>query len=231
VWVGYPNKLVPMTYQYHGQPVAGGTYPALIWKSFMENALKLVPDGKQIEYFPPSPSLYGAPHTVVWRDNRMELDNGNCHQAQSLEFYAGRAPATVANCKPNEVEVPLVVGKPLSWARQRLEAQLLTPEYVFKPAKPLQRLDVVLAQFPAHGTLSSYDKVTLVLPRALHGIVPDVVGLDLRRARSKLSKAHLAGVVTRFADGKKGVVVAQSPSPGVAASRHMQVNLVVGRTG
>ncbi len=32
VWVGYPNKLVPMTSQFHGRPVAGGTFPALIWK-------------------------------------------------------------------------------------------------------------------------------------------------------------------------------------------------------
>ena len=33
VWVGYPNKLVPMTKQFHGDPVAGGTYPAMIWKT------------------------------------------------------------------------------------------------------------------------------------------------------------------------------------------------------
>jgi penicillin-binding protein 1A len=230
VWVGYPDKLVPMTYQYHGQPVAGGTFPALIWKSFMEQALKLVSADQEVAYFPPAPSFYGSPHTVVWRDNQLQLDNGNCHQAESLEFYPGRAPAKVANCKPNEVEVPLVVGKSLAFARQRLAAQPLTPAYVFKPAKPLQRLDVVLAQFPAHGTLSSYDKVTLVLPRALYGVVPDVVGLDLRSARKKLHKLHLSGLVTRFADGKKGVVVAQTPSAGVAASRHMKINLVVGRT-
>ena len=35
VWVGYPNKLVPMLTVFHGQPVEGGTYPALIWKAFM----------------------------------------------------------------------------------------------------------------------------------------------------------------------------------------------------
>ena len=27
VWVGYPDKLVPMLSQFHGHPVAGGTYP------------------------------------------------------------------------------------------------------------------------------------------------------------------------------------------------------------
>jgi penicillin-binding protein 1A len=35
VWVGYPDKLVPMTTDFGGQPVFGGTYPALIWHDFM----------------------------------------------------------------------------------------------------------------------------------------------------------------------------------------------------
>ena len=39
VWVGYPDQLRPMLTEYHGEPVAGGTYPALIWKAFMQKAL------------------------------------------------------------------------------------------------------------------------------------------------------------------------------------------------
>ena len=35
VWVGYPDKLQPMTTEYRGEPVAGGTYPAEIWRDFM----------------------------------------------------------------------------------------------------------------------------------------------------------------------------------------------------
>jgi penicillin-binding protein 1A len=35
VWVGYPNGLRPMRNEYHGQPVAGGTYPAQIWHDFL----------------------------------------------------------------------------------------------------------------------------------------------------------------------------------------------------
>ena len=41
VWVGYPNKLVPMLTEFHGHPVAGGTFPALIWKAFMQKAIAL----------------------------------------------------------------------------------------------------------------------------------------------------------------------------------------------
>jgi penicillin-binding protein 1A len=35
VWVGYPDKLRYMKTEYHGGPVAGGTYPAEIWRDFM----------------------------------------------------------------------------------------------------------------------------------------------------------------------------------------------------
>jgi beta-lactam-binding protein with PASTA domain len=116
-------------------------------------------------------------------------------------------------------------------ARQRLVAQPLTPSYVYKPAKPGQRLDVVLAQYPARGTLSSYDRVMLVVPRALHGVVPDVVGLKLRRARAKLGKQHLVPFVVRFTTGEPGRVVAQRPRAGVAAAQGMTIRLIVGRGG
>jgi penicillin-binding protein 1A len=39
VWVGYPDKLVPMTTDFNGTPVLGGTFPALIWHDFMTAAL------------------------------------------------------------------------------------------------------------------------------------------------------------------------------------------------
>jgi len=42
VWVGYPNKLVPMTSAYNGAPVEGGTYPAIIWHNFMVQALQIL---------------------------------------------------------------------------------------------------------------------------------------------------------------------------------------------
>ena len=41
VWVGYPDKLVPMTTDFNGGPVLGGTYPALIWHDFMTSALQI----------------------------------------------------------------------------------------------------------------------------------------------------------------------------------------------
>jgi penicillin-binding protein 1A len=41
VWVGYPNSLVPMTTDFNGGPVLGGTFPALIWHDFMTSAMQI----------------------------------------------------------------------------------------------------------------------------------------------------------------------------------------------
>jgi penicillin-binding protein 1A len=41
VWVGYPTKLVPMTTEFNGGPVLGGTFPALIWHDFLTSAVQI----------------------------------------------------------------------------------------------------------------------------------------------------------------------------------------------
>jgi penicillin-binding protein 1A len=40
VWVGYPNEFKSMETEYNGQPVAGGTYPAAIFSSFIAADLR-----------------------------------------------------------------------------------------------------------------------------------------------------------------------------------------------
>jgi penicillin-binding protein 1A len=44
VWVGYADKLKPMLTEFAGQPVEGGTYPALIWHDFMVAANQIADD-------------------------------------------------------------------------------------------------------------------------------------------------------------------------------------------
>ncbi len=41
VWVGYPDRLKYMKTEFHGGPVAGGTFPAQIWHDFMTAAIAL----------------------------------------------------------------------------------------------------------------------------------------------------------------------------------------------
>jgi membrane peptidoglycan carboxypeptidase len=224
VWVGYPSKLQPMLTDFHGQPVAGGTFPALIWKSFMDRALPYLKD--QPESFPTPQLPYAAQRYVVFRDGRLELDNGNCHSPKLVLYYTGEGPSRTANCKPNEVDVPNVVGEPVATAKARVAAQPLTASFIWRPAKPGERLGIVRGQFPKSGTLSSYDKLTLLLSKPLHGVVPKVIGLSLRRAQALLGRIKLDVSVTP--DGAKaGRVVSQSVHWDVAAKPGMKITLVV----
>ena len=217
-----------MTSEFHGGPVAGGTYPALIWKAFMQPALKAI--GARPEAFPSPPYLSIESRHVTYRNGRVELDNGLCRNASSIVYFVGRAPGRTANCKRNEVDVPNVVGMRIGRARARLTAQPLTAQLIYKPATAGERVGVVLRQFPRAGTLGSYGKVTLVLAKALHGIVPKIVGLDVNHARSKL-RAQKLNVTVVTAPGKPGRVLAQTPSWGVAASPGMTVRIKVGSAG
>jgi penicillin-binding protein 1A len=221
VWVGYPDKLVPMLHDFHGRPVVGGTYPALIWKTFMQSALTAM--NAQPKSFPSPPYLGAQAERVTYRDGRIERDNGLCKSTSLIVYFTGRAPAHTADCKRNEVDVPNVVGWTVAGARTRLAAQPLTTQLVYKPATAGQRVGIVLKQFPAGGTLSSFDKVTLVLAKPLHGLVPKTVGLSLHAARVRLARMKLVPEVS----GKAGRVVAQKPKPGVAAAPGMRVQLVV----
>ncbi len=229
VWVGYPKGLRPMLTEFHGDPVAGGTYPALIWKTFMQLALAYRKDAP--ETFPTPPTEYSVAANVVFRDGRLERDNGVCHNVRSLSFFSGSGPEAVARCKPNEVEVPQLVGSTLQAATARLRAQPLTPNVISKPAAPRQRLGVVLRQFPRGGTLSSFEKVTLVVGKPLYGIVPKVVGMSLPRARRQLERVQLDPRVVPSATGRPGRVLFQAPAGGVAAAPGMDVKLVVAGVG
>jgi penicillin-binding protein 1A len=230
VWVGYPDRLRPMLTEFHGHPVAGGTFPALIWKSFMERALPYLHDDPQP--FAPAPDTYGSQQLVVQREGLLRLDNGHCRSPKMVVYLPGSTPPQQADCKPNEVEVPDVVGDKLREARARLAAQPLTTKIVYKPAAPRERPGVVLRQYPRKGTLSSYDKVTLVLAKPLHGIVPKVVGLRLPSARARIQDARLQPRVVRLirARAQRGKVVFQAPKGGVAAAPGMEIRLVVARS-
>ena len=227
VWVGYPDTLRPMETEFHGDPVAGGTFPALIWKTFTEAALRS--RGEEPETFEYPPFLSGTSKRVIRRDGRVLLDNGLCRGALSVVYFTNYGPKRTANCKPNEVEVPNVVGQRLEIAQARLAAQPLEWELAEWPAKPLQRVDRVIAQVPEKGRLSSYDTVTLIVPKAQFGVIPRLVGLTLREARVKLGRLGLVAEVAGFTDGRSGRIVAQEPLPHLAARRGMTVSLVVGR--
>jgi beta-lactam-binding protein with PASTA domain len=165
------------------------------------------------------------PRRLVLRDGIFQLDNGLCRNTIEVAYFSGRAPRKTANCKPNEVEVPNVVGETYDVARARLAAQPLTPLVVYKPASGGQQLHVVVKQLPRRGRLSSFDKVTIVFAKPLHGVIPDVVGLDPAEARGKLERLKLRPVVR----GVGTKIVRQRPRAGLAAAPGLPVTLWVRR--
>jgi penicillin-binding protein 1A len=224
VWVGYPNNLTPMLTEFQGEAVAGGTYPALIWKSFMESALKYLEE--EPAYFDPPSLPYAVPLSVVQRDGRIMVDNGLCREAKNVWYFSGQEPGREAPCKRNEVEVPRLVGSTLADAKARLAAQPLEYDVIYKPAKPGQRLDLVLGQIPERGTLSAYDEVTLILARPKYGVVPSVIGMPVPNAIRRLESLKLQPAVE--GDAAAGRVIRQEPRGGqVAAAPGLPIRLVV----
>jgi penicillin-binding protein 1A len=222
VWVGYANELIPMLTEYEDEPVAGGTFPALIWKTFMEEALDYLQ--ARPGYFD-SPSLpYPVPVNVVQRGGQLMIDNGVCRGARSVWIFSEEGPKRTAGCKPNEVEVPRVVGSTLDEAKQRLAVQPLQYEVLYKPAARGQRLDVVLGQIPAKGTMSAHDKVILVAAKPRFGVVPTVVGLPVERAVRRLERLNLQPAVV---GGSTGRVIRQKPHGRIAAAPGLRIQLVV----
>ena len=152
VWVGYPNDVRSMSYQFHGKPVAGGTFPALIWKSFMENALPYLHDAP--ESFPRRRSRTPRRRTSPTGTAGSSSPTRYCRDTESIEYFGDSGPTHTANCLPNEVDVPNVVGEPVGKAKTVLAGQPLAATVVYRPAQPRQRVGVVVKQFPAGGGTS-----------------------------------------------------------------------------
>jgi penicillin-binding protein 1A len=75
VWVGYPKGAKSMAHDYGGKPVYGGTYPALIWKAYVEAMLHYYDTGSTgigsstaiatPTYSPPAPGSGGTATTLT----------------------------------------------------------------------------------------------------------------------------------------------------------------------
>ena len=176
--------------------------------------------------FPSTYTPYGSPSEVVFRDGKLQRDNGNCHSPKLVLFFTG-PPGEVANCKPNEVEVPDLIGQPVQVARAHLVGQPLTPEIVYRVATPGQRLNVVLDQVPKRGRLSAYDRVRLIVAKPTHGVVPNLVGKLESVAQHKLERRGLKYKVEKAPKGQAGRVVFQLPRAGVAAAPGMVIRIAI----
>ncbi|HUF02167.1 MAG TPA: PBP1A family penicillin-binding protein [Gaiellaceae bacterium] len=222
VWVGYPDRLRPMLTEFGGEPVAGGTLPALIWKEFVSS----VP-GEEGSSFEPPPSLGSSATWVVKRGGAWRLDNGYCRESRVLVYYTGRGPDSTADCKPNEVSVPPVVGMTEAGAVERLAAQPLRATIAYVPARPGKQPGLVVKQDPAGGGLSANDTVLLSVSKPQHGLVPNLIGSSVEVAAPELQRRRLR-IEGETAPGPLGVILRQRPRPGVTASPKVTIRVVVG---
>ena len=168
VWVGYPDRLRAMTTEFGGGPVTGGTLPAQIWKKFVET----VEEDEDLS-FSAAPYLGGVSTWVARRAGKWQLDNGYCRGSRLLVYFSGRGPDEKADCKPNEVSVPLVIGLTAEGATARLAEQPLGTKLAYAPAKPGKLPGIVVSQDPREGGLSANDTVTIWISKARHGLLPD----------------------------------------------------------
>ncbi len=230
VWVGYPTTLKPMLTEFNGDSVTGGSYPALIWKTFAERALEHM--GAEPKFFPAPPALYTeaklVSHRMTPRGDRLLLDNGRCPSRREVVYFEGQGPSTVANCRDDEVQIPDVRGQSLAKAEARMDAQPLSPELVFRPAEPLEPAGVVVGQRPLRGYADPFDRVILIVTKPLHGVIPQLVGRSLDDASKRLARLELEPEI-RWVEGKRERVLQQRPKPGLAAAPGMKVSLVVAR--
>jgi len=226
VWVGYPNELRPMETEFGGEPVSGGTLPALIWKAFMTRALADEPPRS----FDPAPYLPASTFRVVFRDGRWRRDNGYCPGTRAISYFSDSPPASTATCYANEVSVPVLVGRSVESARVALESVPLSPDVVYVPAEPRTVPGQVIRQQPrGGGFLSANGTVRLFVSAAPNGLIPNLVGSSLPDAREQ-SRALRLKLRVRYGDGPSGTVLQQSVEAGIAARPGLRITLLVGRS-
>ena len=208
VWVGYPDALRPMLTEFDGEPVAGGTLPAMIWKAFVEKT-----DEDATRSFDSPPYQGGASTWVVRRDGKWQLDNGYCRGSRLVAYFSGEGPDDEADCKPNEVSVPRVVGMTKAGAEATLRARPLEANVAYAPAKAGKIPGLVVSQDPRSGGLSAGDPVTIWVSKAAHGMLPDFVGSGIADVQREAARLRVR-LDAKTAPGRQGAVLRQSPQPG-----------------
>jgi penicillin-binding protein 1A len=97
IWIGYPRGEIPMT-SVHGIAVSGPTFPATIWRLFMERAVKYAP-------FPTAFPLAAEP---VWRSHTLQYAMSGGYYSSSSSSSGPVQSTTPSSNDDNQgfVQVP-----------------------------------------------------------------------------------------------------------------------------
>jgi penicillin-binding protein 1A len=98
IWIGYPRGEIPML-SVHGIAVSGPTFPATIWRLFMEPAVKYAP-------FPTEFPV--ATHAPVWTSHTLQYAMSGGYYSQSSGSYSSPQQTTPQQNDSNQgfVQVP-----------------------------------------------------------------------------------------------------------------------------
>ena len=150
VWVGYPDKLVPMTYQFHGHAGRRRHVPGADLEGVHAEGDR-VPEASRRRRSRPPTSPYASPVTVVNRGGLLERDNGVCKNTFAARVLRRRgAERDVADLQAERGRDPRRRRRRRSRTRStRLDGQPLTPTVVYKPAKTGERIGYRRRAVPA----------------------------------------------------------------------------------
>jgi penicillin-binding protein 1A len=103
IWIGYPRGEIPMT-SVHGISVSGPTFPATIWKLFMERAANLAPFPKEFHTPKTSP---------VWITHKLQYAlTGGYYSSSSSGSYSSGGQTTTSSGNDSADGFSQVPGPP-----------------------------------------------------------------------------------------------------------------------
>lgn len=236
VWVGYPQGLISMT-SVHGITVYGGTFPAQIWRKFMERALADVnpSDFPTAEFgWDDRDDLESTVTRTVCTQSGL-LATPYCPHTESRTFEAGKAPTERCplHSSPNQVLVPTVTGMAEAGAMAAISNAGLNPTVSHAYSSRVAN-GIVISQSPLGGTqVSPGTTVALVVSQGVspQSQVPSVVGMDETTAKNTLSSAGFTYkvVYSPASANQVGMVISQFPGGGASAGPGSQIIITVGK--
>jgi penicillin-binding protein 1A len=117
IWVGYPDRFKPMETEFQGNPVAGGTFPAGIFKTFVDALVamkKVKKDTPEVTpVIPPGGSTGGVSDTPPAPDTGSTIEGGGASSPTPAPQQAPAQPEpTQAPSQPEATPAPEQPAEP-----------------------------------------------------------------------------------------------------------------------